>query len=323
MSLPGLEFSALTHNAAKWPLPGKVLLGCALAGIVLVVGDLLYLSSSRERLRQVEVQGVALQQQRAEKTDVAADLEDQARKFQLMQEKVSGLLQQLPGESEVPGLLEDIARLALANGLVIESVTPLDELSRPLYNEQPVQVGVTGAYHDLATFVSALGGLSRIATVHDVALRSDGKLLRLDLLAKSYWRSQKGVKRGAPALQEQPFVYDASGLRDPFQLLALHVDHSRGRAAVAPDLARSRGALEGLSVDQFDMVGTLSRGAQTFVLLRQASTVHRLAVGDYLGPDHGRITAIHDGHIELVELFPDEQGAWLERPRTLVLNLHS
>jgi len=323
MSRPRLEFSAFSHRAAKWPLPGKVLLGCALAGIVLVVGDLLYLSSSRERLRQVEVQGVALQQQRAEKTDVAADLEDQARQFQLMQEKVSGLLQQLPGESEVPGLLEDIARLALANGLVIESVTPLDELSRPLYNEQPVQVGVTGAYHDLATFLSALGGLSRIATVHDVALRSDGKLLRLDLLAKSYWRSQKSVKRGAPALQEQPFVYDASGLRDPFQLLALHVDHSRGRAAVAPDLARSRGALEGLSVDQFDMVGTLSRGAQTFVLLRQASTLHRLAVGDYLGPDYGRVTAIHDNHIELVELFPDKQGAWLERPRTLVLNVNS
>ena len=323
MSLPRLEFSVLTHHAAKWPLPGRVLLGCALAAVVLAVGDLVYLGSSRERLHQVEMQEAALQQQHAEKTVLANSLEEQARQFQLMQEQVSGLLQQLPGESEVPGLLEDIARLALANGLVIESVTPLDELSRPLYNEQPVQVGVTGAYHDLATFLSALGGLSRIATVHDVALRSDGKLLRLDLLAKSYWRSQKGVKRGAPALQEQPFVYDASGLRDPFQLLALHVDHSRGRAAVAPDLARSRGALEGLSVDQFDMVGTLSRGAQTFVLLRQASTVHRLAVGDYLGPDHGRVTAIHDGHIELVELFPGEQGAWLERPRTLVLNVNS
>jgi type IV pilus assembly protein PilOP len=48
-----------------------------------------------------------------------------------------------------------------------------------------------------------------------------------------------------------------------------------------------------------------------------------LAVGGYLGPDHGRVTAIHDGHIELVELFPDEQGAWLERSRTLVLNVNS
>jgi type IV pilus assembly protein PilO len=71
------------------------------------------------------------------------------------------------------------------------------------------------------------------------------------------------------------------------------------------------------------MVGTLSRGVQSFVLLRVASTVHRLEVGDYLGPNHGRVTAIHSGHIELAELFPDEQGAWLERSRTLVLNVNS
>jgi type IV pilus assembly protein PilOP len=51
--------------------------------------------------------------------------------------------------------------------------------------------------------------------------------------------------------------------------------------------------------------------------------VYRLAVGDYLGRDHGRVTAIDERHLELVELFPDEQGAWLERPRTLVLNVNS
>jgi type IV pilus assembly protein PilO len=323
MSLPRLEFSALTHYAATWPVPGKVLLGCALAGVVLVAGNISYLSPSRERLRHAEVQEAALQQQRSEKAVLAADLEERARQFQRMQERFSGLLQSLAGESEMPRLLEDIARLASANGLLVESVTPLDGQPRPVYNEQPVQIGVTGAYHDLAMFLSALGGLSRIVTVHEVSLRRDGRLLRLELLAKSYWHGPQGVKQGAPAMQGQPFAYDASGLRDPFQPLALQVDHAPGRAAVAPDPARPRGALEGLSVDQFDMVGTLSRGAQTFALLRQASTVHRLAVGDYLGPDHGRVTAIHDGYIELVELFPDAQGAWLERPRTLVLNLNS
>ncbi|WP_053140560.1 pilus assembly protein PilP [Pseudomonas sp. MIACH] len=323
MSLSRLEFSALTHNAAKWPLPGKALLGCALAGVVLLVGDLAYLSPSRERLREVEVQEVALQQQLAEKTALAADLEERTRQLQLMHDKASVLLQQLPGESEMPGVLEDIARLALANGVVIESVTPLDQQFQPFYNQQPVQIGASGIYHDLATFMSALGGLSRIATVHDVALRRDGKLLRLDLLVKTYWSELQGVKRDVPVVQEQPFVYDAFGMRDPFQPVALQVGRAPGRAAVAPDLTRPRGLLEEHSVDQFEMVGTLSRGAQTFALLRQASTVHRLAVGDYMGPDHGRVTAIHDGHIELVELFPDEQGAWLERPRTLVLNVNS
>ncbi|WP_431701566.1 pilus assembly protein PilP [Pseudomonas sp. BR20] len=323
MSRPWLEFSALTHTAAKWPLPGKILLGCALAGVVLLVGDLVYLSPSRERLREVQVQEVSLQQQLAEKAVLAANLEGRARQVQLMQEKVSGLLQQMPEESEMPGFLEDIARMALANGLVIESVTPLDKLSRPFYHEQPVRIGATGTYHDLATFVSALGSLSRIATAHDIAMRRDGKLLHLDLLAKTYWHERQGIKRDTAVMQGQSFVYGASGIRDPFQPIALQVERAPGRTAAAPDLARPREALEGHPVDQFEMVGTLSRGTQTFALLRQASTVHRLAVGDYVGPDHGRVTAIHDGHIELVELFPDEQGAWLERPRTLVLNVNS
>lgn len=67
MSLPRLNLSALTYNAAKWSLPGKALLGCALAGVVFVVGDLVYLGPSRERLHQVEAREVALQQQVAQR----------------------------------------------------------------------------------------------------------------------------------------------------------------------------------------------------------------------------------------------------------------
>lgn len=323
MSLFWLKLRALTHNTEKWPLPGKALLGCALAGAVWVVGDLAYLNPSRERLYQVEAREVSLQQQVAQKTVLSASLDERNRQLLLGQARVDMLLRQLPSESEMPGLLEDIARLAQANGLLVESVTPLDEQPHSFFIEQPVQIGVTGAYHDLAMFVSGLGGLSRIATAHDVALRPDGRLLRLDVLAKAYWHAQQGARSGEPALQPQPFTYDSSGLRDPFQPLALQAEHAPGRPARAPDLSRPRGILESLAVDQCEMVGTLSRGMQTFVLLRAVTQVYRLAVGDYLGPDHGRIKAIHDGHVELVELFPDKHGAWLERSRTLVLNVNS
>ena len=323
MSLLRLNLSSLTHNAAKWSLPGKAALGCALAGLIVVVADVVCLGPLRERQHQVEAREVVLQQQVAQKTALADSLEARTRQLQAMQSKVDRLMRQLPGATEMPGLLEDIARLALANGLLVESVTPLEQQSRPFYNQQPVQIGVTGAYHDLAMFLSALGGLSRMTTVHDVALRRDGKLLRLDLLAKTYWQSQPSVRPAEPVVQGQLFVYDSSGLRDPFQLLAVQVDHLPGRPNRAPDPSRPRGVLEGLAVDQFKMVGTLSRGMHAFALLSTASTVYRLAVGDYLGPDHGRVTAIHDRHIELVELFPDGQGAWLERSRTLVLNVNS
>jgi len=323
VSLPRLDFSALTHNAAKWPLPAKALLGCALAGLVLWVGDGMYLSPSRERLQGIEAQGVVLQRQVAEKAGLAASLEVRSLQFQAMQARFAGLLQQLPGASGVPALLEDIARLGAANAVLVDDIVLLDEQSRPLYIEQPLSLRVTGAYHDLAMFVSALGGLPRIVTVHDVALRVDGAALRLELLAKTYRNPSPGAQSGQAVEPGPRFVYDALALRNPFQPRALQVDHVPGRPAHAPDLDRARGALEGLAVDQFEMVGTLSRGMQTFALLRAAATVHRLAVGDYLGPDHGRVTAIDEGHVELVELFPDEQGAWLERPRTLVLNVNS
>ncbi|KRP59727.1 pilus assembly protein PilP [Pseudomonas trivialis] len=323
MSLPRLDLSALTHHAAKWPLPGKVLLGCALAGLVLAVGNSVVLAPSRERLRVLQTQEVALQQALAQKTDLAANLERRSDEAQAMQARVGGLFRQLSAESDMPGLLEDIARLAAGDGLLVEGVKVLDEQPRPFYIEAPVQVGVLGTYHDLATFVSGLGGLARIVTVHDLALASDGALLRVELLAKTY-RSLSPHGEPGPVTPWGPrFAYSAAALRDPFQPSAMQVEHAPGKPAPAPDLSRPRGVLESLAVDQFEMVGTLSRGIQRFALLRAASSVHRLAVGDYLGPNHGRVTAIHDGHIELAELFPDEQGAWLQRSRTLVLNVNS
>ena len=323
MSLPRLDFSALSYNAAKWPWPARVLLGCALAGVVLLIGELLYLGPSRERLHGFQAREQALQRQLEENAGLAAQLEVYTEQVRVMEETVAGLQGQLSGEFAVPALLEDIARLAVAKGVWVEAVAVLDEASQPFLIEQPLQIGITGAYHDLAAFVSALGGLPRIVTVHDVALRPEGALLRLDLLAKAY-RSVSQVRKSPQAVVPAPrFVYDAASLRDPFQRPALQPAYTPGRPALAPDLARPRGLLESIAIDQFHMVGTLSGGGQTFALLRAGSTVHRLAVGDYLGPDHGQVMSIQDGHVELVERFPDERGLWLERPRTLVLNVNS
>ena len=123
-----------------------------------------------------------------------------------------------------------------------------------------------------------------------------------------------------PGLQ---VVSSSPPVRDPFQPPDQPASRPTGKPGPAPDFDRPRQFLEGFAVDQFQMVGTLSLGAQTFALLRGAAGVHRLAVGDYLGGDHGRVVAIHEGQLELVELFPDGEGAWLERPRTLVLNVNS
>ncbi len=120
----------------------------------------------------------------------------------------------------------------------------------------------------------------------------------------------------------EAFTYSASSLRSPFQP-PVRIDltqRQRGTSDVRPDEDRVRQFLEGFNIEAFDMVGTLSNEDGMQALVRGAGSVHRVRIGDYLGRNHGRITSIDEGRIEVVEIVPDGEGGWLERPRTLSLS---
>lgn len=71
------------------------------------------------------------------------------------------------------------------------------------------------------------------------------------------------------------------------------------------------------------MVGTLSNETGMYALVSGAGGVHRLKVGDYLGRNYGRVVNIGESAIEVVEIVPDGEGGWIERPRTLTLKERS
>ncbi|MFY0729632.1 pilus assembly protein PilP [Pseudomonas sp. NFX15] len=129
-----------------------------------------------------------------------------------------------------------------------------------------------------------------------------------------------------PVFRSYPtFTYDAASLRSPFspQISADPAARRPGSRHVRPDPDRVKQYLEGFNIEQFEMVGTLSNASGAFALLRGAGGVHRLKVGDYLGRNDGRIVAISGSQVDVVEIVPDGQGAWLERSRTIPLKEHS
>ena len=126
-------------------------------------------------------------------------------------------------------------------------------------------------------------------------------------------------------VQHPAFAYDATALRSPFQgqpgdegarWQVSDTDHSA-------EGERSKSRLESIALEQFEMVGTIANASGSFALLRGAGGVHRLKVGDYLGRNDGRIVAINATQVDVVEIVPDGEGAWLERPRTIPLKEHS
>lgn len=119
----------------------------------------------------------------------------------------------------------------------------------------------------------------------------------------------------------EAFTYSATSLRSPFQP-PIKIDltqRERGSQDLKPDEDRVKQFLEGFNIEGFEMVGVLSNQEGMQALVRGAGSVHRVRIGDYLGRNHGRITSIEEGRVDVVEIVPDGDGGWLERPRTLSL----
>jgi type IV pilus assembly protein PilP len=133
--------------------------------------------------------------------------------------------------------------------------------------------------------------------------------------------------RPAPPLEPLPvmrqfetFEYAAQDLRDPFS--DPRTDESSGAGAgPRPDPDRRKEPLEAFPLDGLDMVGTLGSGGDLVALvLDPEKVIHRVVVGNYLGQNDGRITAIYEDSIALVELVPDGTGKWLERRADIALD---
>ena len=136
----------------------------------------------------------------------------------------------------------------------------------------------------------------------------------------------KGAIEPPPKFQPyEPFTYSAAALRAPFQP-PIKIDvanKQRGSKDIKPDETRVKQFLEGFNIETFEMVGTLGNDGSLYGLVKGAGGVHRVKIGDYLGRNHGQIKSISESGIDVVEIVPDGEGGWLERPRSLTLKERS
>jgi len=112
------------------------------------------------------------------------------------------------------------------------------------------------------------------------------------------------------------YSYSSSALRSPF------VPGSSGSAAsVRPTEHRNREFLEQFSLDTLRMVGTLNLAGQFYGLIQtRDGRVQRVLVGNHMGQNDGKVTAITPTKITLTEVVPDGLGGYVERPAALALN---
>lgn len=161
-------------NIGSWPLPVK-LVCWVLAMIAVVV--LSYQAVLRDQQASLETERqkeLALRTEFEQKVQDAANIEAYRNQMKDMTESFKTLLGQLPKDTEVPGLLDDISEKGQGSGLTFSAIDLQPERKTDFYVELPISIKVKGGYHDFGTFISGVAGLPRIVTLHDFVIQLSG-----------------------------------------------------------------------------------------------------------------------------------------------------
>jgi len=184
------------NNVGSWPGALKFIVGLVLLIALLFAGYHFHLKDLQLVLERSEAQELTLRKDFEDKSFRAANLEAYKSQLVEIEERFGTLLKQLPSDTEVPGLLEDITQMGLNSGLEFESITLQPETAKQFYVELPISIVVEGSYHDMGTFVSSIASLPRIVTLHDFSIspvtEDNGDLLRMNILARTYRYNDTG-----------------------------------------------------------------------------------------------------------------------------------
>jgi type IV pilus assembly protein PilO len=186
--LKDIDFADLDiQQIGIWPAPVKTLLLVAVAIVILILGYFVKIQDLRQQYQAAASKETVLLDQYGTKAFQAANLEAYRVQMIELDDTFGALLKQLPKDTEVPGLLEDITEVAYGSGLSMKAISLQPEQVSEFYVELPIKIDVTGDYHDFGSFVSGVAALPRIVTLHNYSIKqADSGLLNMVIEAKTY-----------------------------------------------------------------------------------------------------------------------------------------
>lgn len=190
MNLKNLDFEQFKgldpNDPGSWPFVVKTAAIIAICIAVLGAGYWLDTQHQLAELDKAKEKEEELKDTFKIKQLKAVNLDAYKQQMAEMERSFGAMLRQLPSKTEVAELLVDISQAGLGNGLEFELFKPLAEKPAEFYAELPIDVKVTGVYHDFGSFVSDVAALPRIVTLHDISITGNDRILMMSATAKTY-----------------------------------------------------------------------------------------------------------------------------------------
>ncbi|MCS6997043.1 MAG: type 4a pilus biogenesis protein PilO [Casimicrobiaceae bacterium] len=176
------------NDVGIWPAPAKFVVLLMLFLVLVFFGWYLGWSEQINQLEGKEREEANLRTQYSTKKAQAINLDLYVQQLKEVEQQFGALLRQLPSRSEMDSLLSDINQAGLGRGLQFELFKPGGERLQEFYAELPVEIRVTGNYHDFGAFASDVAQLPRIVMLSDLNIvgREKEGILVLDAVARTF-----------------------------------------------------------------------------------------------------------------------------------------
>ena len=177
-----------TKQPGNWPWAIKIGAFVIIFVLIQVAGWFLLWQAQTEEIERGRLEVTKLKDVFIEKKKLAVNLEAYKQQRAEIEQAFGALLKQLPNKSEMDALLIDINQAGLGRGLAFELFKPASQENfTEFYAELPVNIKVTGQYHDLGAFASDVAKMPRIVLLTDLKIDppKDG-ILSMEAIAKTY-----------------------------------------------------------------------------------------------------------------------------------------
>lgn len=205
------QFRGLNLNEPEtWPTAPRVVFSVLAAVLVLVLGWQFYWSGKFEELDRQRAEQANLKQSFQSKVAQVANLQALRQQKAEVEKRVALVERQLPNKTEMDALLADVNHAGVARGLQFELFKPQAAVLKPYFAEIPVNLRVTGRYHDVAQFNADVAALSRIVSMQGMQLTSgkEGAGLAMEAVAMAYRaldpEEQAAQRKAAAAAAAKP-----------------------------------------------------------------------------------------------------------------------
>lgn len=175
------------RHPGLWPVLPRALCGVGVLLAVLLLGWYVHWSTQLEELEAGAQEELRLKDQYKDKVRQAINLPALRKQKEQVGEYVATLEKQLPSKAEMDALLSDINQAGIGRGLQFELFKPGQVVVNDYYAELPIDIKVSGSYHDVGAFASDIANLPRIVTLNRLQLTAgkDGAL-GLEAIAKTF-----------------------------------------------------------------------------------------------------------------------------------------